>query len=511
MHPRFPDFTFTMDRLPSDAIGIYYEFLQFSGVRVPFLTFLLSVLKYFKGIGSPFLNVRIRRTFAWMMGSSLKKWKRKFFLIDRRAIPNHLTWRHSHSCVSDDLPADGYNRSDVEQLRAHLICFLEMKEEAGGYNFYAYSSSFCRVLIFACSFFAEMSIYDFMTLPSWDDAKIVEEPHYLSEPLLEHRACEGGCFNSFSYSRRGCSCSAGPAAASVPAPHLGKRLGPPPAMAIASVSEPAYVGTSSPAFTSGRSLALGGSSIDGFVGKSEAENIRKALDRTITPAELRRTKSLLPLEFSNRLNVLSALLVSHGYELNPCYTDWLHLRDLRSQRDVASKEVKKLQSQLDDVKATSVGLTDELAHTDAKLSEQALTARDLQNELASKRLTIFPNVEVFFDLLSVDILDGGIHSCTSRSHYQSISKQTTRGFKKHLIEEFSSICRVSALKRTLPYDIQEEVERGIVELFFIGTEYQLAGLFTKALLEDKFKYLVRRLGMRCLTPEELEVLENEYA
>ncbi|GJQ88893.1 hypothetical protein Tco_0000032 [Tanacetum coccineum] len=37
----------------------------------------------------------------------------------------------------------------------------------------------------------------------------------------------------------------------------------------------------------------------------------------------------------------------------------------------------------------------------------------------------------------------------------------------------------------------------------------LADLFTKALSEDRFKYLVRRLGMRCLTPEELEVLANE--
>ncbi|GJZ66981.1 hypothetical protein Tco_0630221 [Tanacetum coccineum] len=58
---------------------------------------------------------------------------------------------------------------------------------------------------------------------------------------------------------------------------------------------------------------------------------------------------------------------------------------------------------------------------------------------------------------------------------------------------------------------QEHVEKGIVELFFVGTEYQLADLFTKALPEDRFKYLVRRLGMRCLTPEELEVLANESA
>ncbi|GJW33085.1 retrovirus-related pol polyprotein from transposon TNT 1-94 [Tanacetum coccineum] len=49
------------------------------------------------------------------------------------------------------------------------------------------------------------------------------------------------------------------------------------------------------------------------------------------------------------------------------------------------------------------------------------------------------------------------------------------------------------------------------ELFFVGTEYQLAGLFTKALSKDRFKYLVRRLGMRCLTPAELEALANESA
>ncbi|GKA70113.1 hypothetical protein Tco_0776177 [Tanacetum coccineum] len=59
--------------------------------------------------------------------------------------------------------------------------------------------------------------------------------------------------------------------------------------------------------------------------------------------------------------------------------------------------------------------------------------------------------------------------------------------------------------------IKEQVKKGIVELFFVRTEYQLADMFTKALPEDRFKYLVRRLGMRCLTPEELEVLANESA
>nr|GEZ04852.1 hypothetical protein [Tanacetum cinerariifolium] len=48
---------------------------------------------------------------------------------------------------------------------------------------------------------------------------------------------------------------------------------------------------------------------------------------------------------------------------------------------------------------------------------------------------------------------------------------------------------------------------------FLGdkTEYQLADMFSKALLEDRFKYLVRRIGMRFLTPAELEVLAKESA
>nr|GEV34646.1 retrotransposon protein, putative, unclassified [Tanacetum cinerariifolium] len=59
--------------------------------------------------------------------------------------------------------------------------------------------------------------------------------------------------------------------------------------------------------------------------------------------------------------------------------------------------------------------------------------------------------------------------------------------------------------------IKEQVENGIIELYFVRTEYQLADMFTKALPEDRFKYLVRRIGMRCLTPTELEVLAKESA
>nr|GEY61370.1 putative reverse transcriptase domain-containing protein [Tanacetum cinerariifolium] len=56
-----------------------------------------------------------------------------------------------------------------------------------------------------------------------------------------------------------------------------------------------------------------------------------------------------------------------------------------------------------------------------------------------------------------------------------------------------------------------QVENGIIELYFVRAEYQLADMFTKALPEDRFKYLVKRIGMRCLNPAELEVLAKESA
>nr|GEU76349.1 retrovirus-related Pol polyprotein from transposon TNT 1-94 [Tanacetum cinerariifolium] len=59
--------------------------------------------------------------------------------------------------------------------------------------------------------------------------------------------------------------------------------------------------------------------------------------------------------------------------------------------------------------------------------------------------------------------------------------------------------------------IKEQVKNGIIELYFVRTKYQLADMFTKALPEDRFKYLVRRIGMRCLTPAELEVLAKQSA
>nr|GFA85274.1 copia protein [Tanacetum cinerariifolium]GFC24621.1 copia protein [Tanacetum cinerariifolium] len=47
--------------------------------------------------------------------------------------------------------------------------------------------------------------------------------------------------------------------------------------------------------------------------------------------------------------------------------------------------------------------------------------------------------------------------------------------------------------------IREQVKRGVVELYFVSTDYQLADIFTKGLPRQRFKFILRRLGMKsCL-------------
>nr|GFA92911.1 uncharacterized mitochondrial protein AtMg00810-like [Tanacetum cinerariifolium] len=57
--------------------------------------------------------------------------------------------------------------------------------------------------------------------------------------------------------------------------------------------------------------------------------------------------------------------------------------------------------------------------------------------------------------------------------------------------------------------IKEQVEQGVIELYFINTEYQLADLFTKALGRERIEFLTNKLGMRSFTPETLKKLMNE--
>nr|GEY36229.1 Gag-Pol polyprotein [Tanacetum cinerariifolium] len=91
-----------------------------------------------------------------------------------------------------------------------------------------------------------------------------------------------------------------------------------------------------------------------------------------------------------------------------------------------------------------------------------------------------------------------------RAWYDELSKfLLSKGFSKGSIDPtlFAAIaisCNPVHHSHTKHIDvryhfIKEKVKKGIVELFFVGTEYQLADLFTKALPVERLQYLIRRL------------------
>ncbi|GJV32100.1 retrovirus-related pol polyprotein from transposon TNT 1-94 [Tanacetum coccineum] len=57
--------------------------------------------------------------------------------------------------------------------------------------------------------------------------------------------------------------------------------------------------------------------------------------------------------------------------------------------------------------------------------------------------------------------------------------------------------------------IKEHVENGVIKLYFVNTEYQLADIFTKALGRERIEFLINKLGMRSFMPETLKQLADE--
>ncbi|GJR02658.1 retrovirus-related pol polyprotein from transposon TNT 1-94 [Tanacetum coccineum] len=57
--------------------------------------------------------------------------------------------------------------------------------------------------------------------------------------------------------------------------------------------------------------------------------------------------------------------------------------------------------------------------------------------------------------------------------------------------------------------IKEQVENGVVELYFVRIEYQLADIFTKALPRERFNFLIEKLEMKSMSPETLKNLAEE--
>ncbi|GJZ04843.1 retrovirus-related pol polyprotein from transposon TNT 1-94 [Tanacetum coccineum] len=59
------------------------------------------------------------------------------------------------------------------------------------------------------------------------------------------------------------------------------------------------------------------------------------------------------------------------------------------------------------------------------------------------------------------------------------------------------------------YFIKEHAENGMIELYFVNTEYQLVDIFTKAFARERIEFLINKLGMQSFTPKTLKQLADE--
>ncbi|GJW49527.1 hypothetical protein Tco_0090878 [Tanacetum coccineum] len=138
LHPCAPTEGWTMDQLPEDHIGLYEQFFEFSGLRVPFSTLHLGVIRHFRVHISQLVPLRLNRLTMFEMYcrslgkyaggkifnetfSGMKGWKDRFFFIDRRAIPDAMAWRHHDSDVSDAFSNNDFSIQDVQSLTKKII------------------------------------------------------------------------------------------------------------------------------------------------------------------------------------------------------------------------------------------------------------------------------------------------------------------------------------------------------------------------------------------------------
>ncbi|GKA10214.1 hypothetical protein Tco_0689647, partial [Tanacetum coccineum] len=97
--------------------------------------------------------------------SCMKGWKSGFFLIDQRAIPDYMSWRHLDSVLTDPKPPTGsYNQSNI---LVEMIC---------GWGIVLYESVVICPFVDSPFLFAVMGIYDFLCLSEWTGSKVIPAP-----------------------------------------------------------------------------------------------------------------------------------------------------------------------------------------------------------------------------------------------------------------------------------------------------------------------------------------------
>ncbi|GJS05139.1 retrovirus-related pol polyprotein from transposon TNT 1-94 [Tanacetum coccineum] len=105
---------------------------------------------------------------------------------------------------------------------------------------------------------------------------------------------------------------------------------------------------------------------------------------------------------------------------------------------------------------------------------------DTLDEVTADRLRFFPSIKIS-------------HVFDNRSAIALCCNNSNTPISKHI---------------DYPNHFIRTVKKGVVELYFVTTDYQLANIFTKALPRERFEFLLPRLGMKSMTPETLKRLQE---
>nr|GEW20568.1 hypothetical protein [Tanacetum cinerariifolium] len=129
LHPRLPHPGMMMNRLPSKYIGLYIEQLEQGGLRIPFSSFFLAVIRHFGVHFSQLVLMGVNRVILFEVRcASLKinPFVSVFWVFyklckqDRHEIPDAMPWRHDDADLHDDFPIN-YSESNAARLSKVLV------------------------------------------------------------------------------------------------------------------------------------------------------------------------------------------------------------------------------------------------------------------------------------------------------------------------------------------------------------------------------------------------------
>ncbi|GJX58851.1 gypsy type transposase [Tanacetum coccineum] len=140
LRPRVPPSTLTMNNLPTNRIAFPSTYFPISSARLESVYYVRNILSQPRHKSTVDLFrafYKLNKQGHWFFFerrsgkgghdkifnefcSSLKIWKDRFFLIDRRAVPDAMPWRHHDSSVADP-PPTGVRAADIRRLCENVI------------------------------------------------------------------------------------------------------------------------------------------------------------------------------------------------------------------------------------------------------------------------------------------------------------------------------------------------------------------------------------------------------